>query len=396
MLKNNAQENEARYLQLLNVINNLPGCVYWKNRQGHYLGCNQVFLNMVGLEDEDQVIGKTDDELPWKKDAVELRKHDQYVMHSRAPQALEEMVSLATRKRRVYSVVKAPLTDSYGRIIGIVGTSIDITERHESERLTKDALRRADLADQKKTEFIQNMSHDLRTPLAGILGAAEFIAASTQESITKEMATDIVSASNALLGLINEILDYAKLLSSEQPISVERKFSLGLLLGCILELFKPTTIEKNIELSLDIVSAMPTVLIGDTFRLKHILINLLSNAVKFTHEGRVILKAGIGAENNRQVTLRFLIEDTGIGMSAEKVDDIYESFVRLLPSHKGKYQGTGLGLTITKRLVTEMGGEIDVNSQEGVGTIFSCVIPFKKPLLDLPMEEHMPMPFSAD
>lgn len=244
---------------------------------------------------------------------------------------------------------------------------------------------RAVKADQAKSDFLANMSHEIRTPMNAIIGFSDILA---DEKLTGEQAdyvNTIRDSGKHLLELINDILDFSKIEAGKLDIEMT-EHSLRNLLARIESMMHPAAVEKNLEFEIKQDGDLPAIIRTDPDRLKQCLINLVSNAIKFTEHGHVHMKLSL-EEHNNQPHIRFDVEDTGIGISAEEQEEIFKSFTQADGSTTRKYGGTGLGLTITKQLAELLGGRLTVSSEKDKGSVFSLIIPAgvdvcKQPTLD--------------
>ena len=228
-------------------------------------------------------------------------------------------------------------------------------------------------ASESKAKFLANMSHEIRTPINVVVGMNEMILRENKDKAIEEYANNIKSASHMLLGLINDVLDFSKIEAGKLQI-VESDYSLATLINDVILGANVRAGQKALEVKLDIDESMPAVLKGDEIRIKQILNNLLSNAVKYTQQGSVTFSAKGLREENR-FFLQFSVKDTGMGISKEDMERLFDSFQRLELSKNRYIQGTGLGLNITKQLVIAMNGTIDVQSKPGEGSCFTVQIP---------------------
>jgi two-component system aerobic respiration control sensor histidine kinase ArcB len=371
-------ELEGENARLRNLILNIPGCVYWKNTQGVYLGCNQLFVEMVGLSSSEEVIGKTDNDFCWKDSADELRDNDIEVMKSKRTKVLEEVVTLASGEQMTYTVMKAPLKDAQGKIIGVIGTSLDITQK---QLLLSHAKEKAELANQAKQEFLSNMRHDIRTALSGVVGFAEILKMKLTGSNLKKYAENLVASSRALHQLLDEVLEAVKVSSGEIP-KLKKKFSLVQLFQHLEALYLARAHEKQLTLAFNLDSKLPPFVIGDKIRLHRIALELIGNALNFTDSGHVMIDVLCAKKEAQQLVIKITVNDTGMGIPKDKQEEIYLQFKRLTPSYQGIYKGAGLGLYIVKQFIDELDGEIYVESELGKGTRFTCIIPLKIPLIE--------------
>ena len=224
-----------------------------------------------------------------------------------------------------------------------------------------------------KSQFLASMSHEIRTPINTIMGMNEMILRESNEENTREYAGNIQSASEMLLGLINDVLDLSKIEAGKMQI-VESEYSTATMLKSVLLGIEVRAGQKQLEVKKDIDEELPSVLNGDEIRIKQILNNLLSNAVKYTENGSVTLTAkGKRAEN--RFFLQLAVSDTGMGIAKEDIERLFDTFVRLDLKKNQNIEGTGLGLSITKQLVENMGGSITVTSEVGKGSCFTVEIP---------------------
>ncbi|WP_342435459.1 response regulator [Paenibacillus sp. FSL L8-0436] len=260
----------------------------------------------------------------------------------------------------------------------------------------------AEIASRVKSEFLAMMSHEIRTPLNGIIGMSDLLFASDLPEEYSEMAGIIHTSSNALLSVINHVLDFSKIESGKMELE-EEPFSLQHCLIETIDLFTAKIRERNLEVVVLVDPSLPPCIKGDMNRLRQVLNNLVGNAVKFTHEGSVYIMVNKLAETENSLTLEFMIKDSGIGIPPDKINELFQPFSQLDASTTRKFGGTGLGLSISKSLVELMGGTIRVEPSNEPGATFIFTIAVKtlmspvesdrKPLhTDATTQSHTPAP----
>ncbi len=269
----------------------------------------------------------------------------------------------------------------------MVGTLQDITkataEQIAKQELT-DAKNQAELKTKiaediviAKQQFLSNMSHEIRTPMNAIIGFTNVILKTKLEGKQQEYINAIKEAGDALLVLINDILDLAKV-DSGKMVFVHTPFNLSEAVTTMLRLFEGRIQEKNLTLIQEYDPAIPSILLGDPLRLRQIILNLISNAVKFTTGGKITMRVHLLEEDAKKAKIEFTLTDTGIGIAEDKVGQIFNNFEQAYPMDGGAYGGTGLGLAIVKQLLERQGGTIRVASELGKGSTFSFILSFHK------------------
>lgn len=271
------------------------------------------------------------------------------------------------------SVCAAPIHSDVGG--GVAVTFQDITEKFITQNELKKAKKEAELAAKAKSEFLANMSHEIRTPLNAVVGLITLLERTNTTPRQSDYLEKINHAASSLLSIINDILDFSKIEAGK--LKLERiPFELDEVLNGLSGVIGLAAFQKRLEFVILKNPNVPTVLIGDPLRLGQILMNLCYNALKFTTHGEVVLRVENGQINQDRAWITFTVEDTGVGMTDEQVDKLFEAFTQADTSTTREYGGTGLGLAICKQLIDMMGGTIDVTSHYGEGTVFTVQLPF--------------------
>lgn len=263
----------------------------------------------------------------------------------------------------------------------ILGIYIDITHQKDMEKILISEKEKAEAANKAKTEFLYNVRHDVRTPFSGLLALSQLLEQEEKNPQKKEYLHYIAQSAQELLNYLNEIVEYIEL--EDSTISILYKpFDIRKVVDEIITIMLPMVKYKFIKIESQIADEIPQEVIGDRYRVHRILLNLVGNAVKFTKEGGVIVGIDVAKKEGHNMILKIWVKDTGIGISEDKYNVVFERFNRLTASYSGIYKGTGLGLWAVKRLMDELGGQVFVESQLNKGSLFTSLIPFESLLIE--------------
>ncbi|MFC1672931.1 ATP-binding protein [Pseudomonadota bacterium] len=355
------------------VLDAIPVRVFWKDNDLNYLGCNRLFAMDAGFSSPRQVVGKSDFQMGWKQQAELYRADDQRVMNSKQAQLNYEEPKTTPEGDDIWlRTSKIPLRNGEGEVIGVLGLYEDITERKAAQQDLETAKDAAETANQAKSSFLSSMSHELRTPLNAILGFAQLMEYDPAHPLAEqqlESVEHIKKGGQHLLELINEILDLAKIEAGHLKLEIQDIDPQDVVVD-VLSMTEAMADKYDVTVQAPKMGKCPGHIAADLTRFKQVLLNLLSNAVKYNRTGgQVTLDCEEGDGH-----VKISVTDTGEGIPAEKLDELFKPFARL-GAEETAIEGTGIGLTITKELVARMGGEIGVESTLGEGTTFWIAMP---------------------
>ncbi len=361
-----------------NLASTLPVYLFWKDRNSVFLGANDKLASRAGLNKGTELAGKTDEALTSIKRAKEIQENDKIIMRTQESKTFEEIGTLSDGSEKYILSYKSPVIDEHKDSIGILGVSFDITERKQLEQQLIEEKQRAECANKAKSEFLACMSHDLRTPLNGILGISQLLLMSEDTTDEQEqLIRDLLKSGIYLKQIMEDILMLAKLEADKLDFQ-EAKFSLHKVAKEAISKTSFHAHANNVELIFDYNKELPVYFMGDENRVSQILMNLLSNAVKFTAGGCVLLAFEVINEDDETITMQMTVEDTGIGIPDDKINTVFEKFTQVESSYQSRYEGTGLGLSIVRNLAKSMDGIVGLHSQLGKGATFWCHIPLRK------------------
>ncbi len=370
------KQTEEQLRKLSYAVEQSPVAIMITNIQGDIEYVNPKFCSITGYSD-DEAIGKNPRFLKSGQMPVETYKqlwnniisgrewHGEFHNKRKNGEFYWEFASIS------------PIKNKNGMITHFLAVKEDITERKKAEFELQYAKVQADYANMAKSEFLANISHEIRTPLNGIIGFTDVLMSTSLKEEQADYVKTIKNSSMILLKLINDILDFSKIESGKLELE-EIDFDLELACYEVCEMIGFIVINKPIEILCNIEDGLLSYYCGDITKIKQILINLLGNSSKFTECGEISVSVNKAEENENEIKLHFSVKDTGIGISEDKLDMIFETFKQADGSVTRKYGGSGLGLSICKKLVNFMKGEIWVESVEGKGSVFHFTIMVKK------------------
>lgn len=384
--RKNAQQELAEKEEFIQKVAQLsPNIIYvidiekWTN-----IFHNHQISEMLGYSGDEKLQSNTFDFLKLidRQDILSFRKHYSHIRHNvKDGEVTEKEFRLKHKNGSDIWIItrEVPFKRHVdGKVLEVLGTAIDITSRKLAEKELIQAKKDAEEAARIKADFLSTMSHEIRTPMNAIIGFTDLLLASNFSAQDLQYLNTIKYSADNLMVILNDILDFSKIEAGKFSLE-EFEFDLREKLGYLYRTFEFKAQEKGIKLTFDIENKIPVILVGDAYRLNQILVNLLGNALKFTSEGYVSLT--LEAENDYpdKVDLKICVKDTGIGISNDKLNVIFDSFSQAHNNDATKYfGGTGLGLSITRKITELMHGSINAESEPGIGSTFCIRLTLKK------------------
>jgi PAS domain S-box-containing protein len=363
-----ALSEERKMLRAL--IDNVPDFMYVKDADCRFLLANLAVARQMGAKNPEELLGKSDLDFYPPELAAAFYKDEQAVIRSgQAVVNREEKGVDSQGNESEIMTTQVPLRDKNGRITGLVGIGHDITHLKKVQAEMKVAREAAEAASRAKSEFLANMSHEIRTPLNGVMGMTDLALETALTPEQREYLETVKMSGDTLLTVINDILDFSKIEAGKIDLEAI-DFDLRESLESTLKTLALRADEKGLELLCEVAPEVPEIVRGDSSRLRQIVMNLVGNAIKFTGSGEIAVKVQVEGRAGLDWLCHFTVADTGIGIPGDKRKSIFEPFSQADSSTTRKYGGTGLGLTISTRLVHMMSGKIWVESEVGRGSQF--------------------------
>lgn len=367
-----SKQHQHDYAILHSVMDAIPDYLIFNDPEGLLIGCNLAFETFIGKK-EQVILGEQAGNLIPNELGLALLAAKQTQSKAITEHGVFQVIETVDN---TYELFISEFNNQEQQVLGTIVIIRDVTDQHAINAALALAKEQAELANQSKSQFLANMSHEIRTPINAIQGMHSLLEKTSISNQQKKHLANAQNASGALLHLIDELLDLAKIESGNMSI-IKSECSLDDIVNQAVNLNIGHANQKGLEVIVNIESNVPLTAITDEMRLVQVLSNLLNNAIKFTPRGSVTIHLAVIAISDIDTLVRFRIIDTGIGIAEDKQDHLFEAFKQADESMTREYGGSGLGLSICQKIVNLLGGEIKLISNNGVGTEFNFVLPLK-------------------
>ncbi|MBP5075162.1 MULTISPECIES: ATP-binding protein [Pseudomonas] len=384
---------ESRYELTRKMLDGTPHPLYIRDRMGRMVACNSSYQNMIGLS-EGELIGTSalDEPFADRNEAENYHKYCLALMGKGEPHLHDRDLTMTDgRTLKIYHWA-LPYRGSDGEVAGMVAGWIDVSGRQQLLHELSEAKNAADAANRAKTTFLAAMSHEIRTPLNAVIGMLELAMKKAEQGVTDRFAIEVASGTaKDLLGLIGDILDISRIESGKLLLAPERA-NLLKIVESVARVFEGVAKQKHLSLVLELGACSDCDVWVDPLRFKQVLSNLLSNAIKFTEEGSVWVKMRAEpASDGKSIQMTLRVEDSGIGISRQDQQILFNPFAQVGNNPQSSYSGSGLGLMISRSLCEMMGGTLTLSSAFGEGTqvVVALHLPVLQPLVEQAVVEQL-------
>lgn len=363
-----SSRSELKMLRVL--LDNTLEYVFFRDLSGNFILCNEAFRSAVAVDDLTPGVDTKLEDFVSKKSAGWVRSLDVRMLETGLPVVNEvSLFAFQNGTKHWLQLTTVPVRSGEGSIIGSLSVARDISDLKRTESELRTAIAKAHEASRAKGDFLAAMSHEIRTPINGIIGASELCRETPLDIEQRGYLDTVMQCGSTLLGLVNDVLDFSKIEAGQLNLE-SLNFNPRCLIELISEEFAQASRAKDIDLVMAYDPELPEYLMGDPTRVKQVFYNLVGNAVKFTDSGEVLIRAELIELEAESARVRFSVSDSGIGISKDRQEAIFQSFTQADMSTTRKYGGSGLGLSISRELVRLMDGSIRVESEPGKGARF--------------------------
>ncbi|WP_147302714.1 ATP-binding protein [Thalassotalea euphylliae] len=367
-----SEEQRSAYVLLRSVINGIPEYIIFYDDQDLLTGCNKSFERYIGQQ-EAQLLGQDIHTLLLPPILHTLKKFASNLPQAQSFFGYQDIVETSGD---TYEVFCTRYFNDAGQSLGSIAILRDVSVQTAVQSTLQSAKDQAEQANQAKSQFLANMSHEIRTPINAIQGMMALLQKTSLSAFQQQYLSNAQNASSALLHLIDELLDLSKIEAGKLRLNENDTVFDGVI-ERVLQLNTLAAHQKGLALLVELDADIPSHVVVDEMRLTQVLTNLINNAVKFTHKGKVSLTVNVAGKDEKNVLLKFVVADTGIGIAKEKQAKLFDAFMQADASMTREYGGSGLGLSISQQIVGLFGGQIKVNSTPAKGSEFSFVIPLR-------------------